>query len=354
MRRTIVIAGAVAAAGLTAALLAPVRPALAGDQLTITSWGGAYQASQRKAYFEPYAKQAGVKITEEEYNGEIAKIRAMVESKSVSWDVVDVDSQTAIQSCAEGIVETIDWKKLGLDKAKFTGSDQFDCAVPTILYATVIAYDKDKLPNGPTTIVDVFDLKKFPGKRALQKNPFVNLEWALIADGVPVKDVYKVLNTPAGVDRAFKKLDTIKKDVIWWEAGAQPPQLLADGQVVMTSAWNGRIFDANKNSGKHFVIVWDAQALDWDLWAFPKGNPRLDDAYKFVAFASSPAAQADQTHFISYGPANKDAIPNVDANVLPNLPTATDHMGNAILVDWGFWGDKGEELRQRFNAWLAQ
>ena len=123
------------------------------------------------------------------------------------------------------------------------------------------------------------------------------------------KDVYKVLNTPEGVDRAFKKLDTIKKDVVWWEAGAQPPQLLADGQVVMTSAWNGRIFDANKNSGKHFEIMWDAQGLDWDLWAIPKGDPRLDDAYKFIAFASSPDAQADQTHYISYGPAQQGRDP---------------------------------------------
>ena len=159
----------------------------------------------------------------------------MVESKSVSWDAIDVDTPTAVQGCAEGILETIDWTKLGLDRSKFTGADLMDCAVPTILYATVIAYDKDKLANGPTTIADVFD-QKFP-KRGLQKNPFVNLEWALIADGVAVKDVCnKVLNTPAGVDRAFKKLDTIKKDVVWWEAGAQPPQLLADGQVVMTSA----------------------------------------------------------------------------------------------------------------------
>ncbi len=36
-----------------------------------------------------------------------------------------------------------------------------------------------------------------------------------------------------GVDRAFAKLDTIKDSVVWWEAGAQPPQLLADGEVVM-------------------------------------------------------------------------------------------------------------------------
>ncbi len=342
---------------LTAALLAGVAfgstaPAFA-DDLTITSWGGAYSESQRKAYYEPYMKQ-GNKITEEEYNGEIAKIRAMVEAKNVTWDAVDVDTQTALAACAEGILETIDWTKLGLDRAKFIGGDLQDCAVPTIVYSTVIAYDTTKLNPGPTTIADLFDLKTFPGKRALQKNPFVNLEWALIADGVPAADVYKVLNTPEGVDRAFKKLDTIKSEVIWWEAGAQPPQILADGQAVIVSAWNGRIYNAVVADKKPFKIVWDQQGLDWDWWAIPKGTPKLDAAYKFVAFASSPEPQADQTNYISYGPANMDAVPNINADVLANLPTAPDNMKTALVLDPQFWADKGEELREQFNAWLAQ
>jgi putative spermidine/putrescine transport system substrate-binding protein len=342
---------------LTAALLAgvafaPTAPAFA-DDLTITSWGGAYSESQRKAYYEPYDK-LGNKITEEEYNGEIAKIRAMVEAKNVTWDAVDVDTQTALAGCAEGIFETIDWAKLGLDRAKFIGGDLQDCAVPTIVYSTVIAYDTTKLNPGPTTIADLFDLQKFPGKRALQKNPFVNLEWALIADGVPPAEVYKVLNTPEGVDRAFKKLDTIKSEVIWWEAGAQPPQILADGQASIVSAWNGRIYNAVVADKKPFKIVWDQQGLDWDWWAIPKGTPKLDEAYKFISFASSPEPQAEQTKYISYGPANMDAVPNIDPAVLPNLPTAPDNMKTALVVDPVFWADKGEELRERFNAWLAQ
>ena len=355
MRKSLAVVSALALAGMALGSLPAVKTALAASDLAITSWGGAYQMSQRKAYFEPYAKAQGVKVTEEEYNGEIAKIKAMVDAKSITWDVVDVDSGRAIQGCNEGVLETIDWAKLGYDRAKFIGADKYDCGVPTILYATVIAYDKDKMgDNGPKTIADIFDLQKFPGKRGLQKDPFVNLEWALIADGVAIKDVYKVLGTPEGVDRAFKKLDTIKKNVVWWEAGAQPPQLLADGQVVMTSAWNGRIYDANKNSGKHFEIMWDAQGLDWDLWAIPKGDPKLEDAYNFIKFASSVDAQADQTHYISYGPGNMDAAAKVDPAILPNLPTAPDHMGNALLTDPAFWGDKGNDLRERFTAWLAQ
>ena len=326
----------------------------AAQELTVVSWGGSYSDSQREAFLKPYAKDTGAKVTEEEYNGEIAKIRAMVETNSVTWDVIDIDTQTALAACAEGILEEIDWDKLGLDRSKFIGAELQDCAVPNIVYATIVAYDTTKMNPGPTKIADLFDLATFPGKRGLQKNPFVNLEWALLADGVPMADVYTVLNTPEGVDRAFAKLDTIKSEVVWWEAGAQPPQLLADGQVAITSAWNGRIFGAIKDEGKPFKIVWDAQGFDWDWWAMPKGGPHVEEGYKFINYASQPDKMAEQTKYISYGPSNRDAVPNIDPTVLPDLPTAPDNMGNVLMVDPQFWADKGEELRERFNAWLAQ
>jgi putative spermidine/putrescine transport system substrate-binding protein len=328
--------------------------ALAGDELTVVSWGGAYQESQHKAFIVPYIA-AGNKVTEAEYNGEVAKIKAMVEAKAVTWDVVDVDSPTALQGCAEGALETIDWAKLGLDRSKFLGSEIADCAVPDIVYGTVFGYDTTKIKdNPPTTINDLFDNKKYPGKRALWKNPQVNMEWALIVDGVDPKDVYKVLATPEGLDRAFKRLDTIKKDIVWWESGAQAPQLLADGQVIMTSAWNGRLYNAMKKDGKPFKIVWDHQALDWDWWAIPKGTPKLDAAYRYIAFAQDAQRMADQTQFISYGPSNKDSVPLIKPDILPDLPTAPDNLKTAWQLDSQFWADHGDEIKERFNAWLSQ
>jgi putative spermidine/putrescine transport system substrate-binding protein len=334
-----------------AAAMAFAETAAAAD-LTITSWGGAYQTSQRKAYYEPYAQKKGAKITEEEYNGEIAKIRAMVEAKDVTWDVVDVDTQTAQQGCDEGIFETLDYSKIR-NKSEFIPGSAMDCAVGTIVYSTIFAYDTDKLKDGPTKIADLFDLKKYPGKRALEKRPFANLEFALMADGVPANKVYEVLSTPEGVDRAFKKLDTIKKNVVWWEAGAQPPQLLASGEVVMTTAWNGRIYDANKKEGRHFKIVWDGQLQDLDLWAIPKGAKNLQASYDFIAYASDPAVMANQSKYISYGPTVKAAIPHIAPDVLKDLPTAPENSTDALLASVEFWGDNGEQLRKRFNDWLA-
>ena len=335
------------------AMLAGAVPAAAADALTVVSWGGAYQRSQDEAYFKPFQQASKMRIGTEEYNGEIAKIRAMVESGNVSWDVVDVDTQTALQGCEDGLFLKIDWSKVG-NQSKFLEGTTTDCAVGTIVYSTVLAYDADKLKPGPATIADLFDLKRFPGKRTLQKSPFVNLEFALMADGVPREQVYATLKTPAGVDRAFKKLDTIKKEVVWWEAGAQPPQLLASGEVVMTTSWNGRIYDAAKKDGKNFKIVWDGQVPDYDFWVIPKGAKNIADSYKFIAFASDPANMANQSKYISYGPTNADAIPKIAPAVLADLPTAPQNAQTELVQDYYFWGDHGEELRKRFNTWLAQ
>jgi putative spermidine/putrescine transport system substrate-binding protein len=223
-----------------------------------------------------------------------------------------------------------------------------------LVYSVVLAYDTTKLKSPPTKLTALFDTKAYPGKRALQKDPAVNLEWALMADGVPVSDVYKVLGTKAGVDRAFKKLDTIKKDIVWWESGAQPPQLLADGQVVLASSYNGRFYDAMKKDKKPFKIIWDGQALDWDWWVIPKGTPNLDAAYKFIAYATQTQPQANLTKYIAYGPANKDATAKIDPEVLKDLPTSPENMHNTLTVDPQFWADNGDQLRERFNAWIAR
>jgi len=329
----------------------PAAPA--GQQITIVSWGGAYSESQRKAYYEPYAKEKGVKVVEEEYDGELGKLKAMKDAGNVTWDALDVDSAHALSGCDEGLLEKLDYAKIG-DKSKFLPGTALDCAVGTIAYSTIFAYNADVLKdNPPTTLADLFDTAKYPGKRALLKKPFGNLEWALIADGVAGADVYKVLATPEGVDRAFKKLDTIKKDIVWWEAGAQPPELLANGEVVMTSAWNGRIGNAIKE-GKNFKIVWDYQEFDWDYWTIPAGTKNIDMAYDFLKFASDPKNMSQQSKYIAYAPTHVDAIGLVDPAIAPTLPTFPDNMKTAITTDLLFWADNNEELTKRFNAWLAQ
>src|SRR5713101_1073251 len=190
-------------------------------ELTVVNFGGANGNAQKFAYFEPFEKTTGTKVVSVEFNGELAKVKAMVEAKKVSWDVVEVDAGDLGRACEEGLFEKIDLNKIG-KKADFIPETASECGVGAFVWSTVLAYDADKLKAAPKTWADFWDVKKFPGKRGMKKGALYTLEFALMADGVPTKDVYNVLATKAGVDRAFKKLDQLKPNIQWWEAGALP------------------------------------------------------------------------------------------------------------------------------------
>lgn len=335
--------------------------ARAQESLTIVSWGGAYTRSQVEAYHKPFEAMTGVKLLSEDYNGGLAQVKAQVDTGHVTWSLVDVELSDALRGCEEGILERIPTSILppapdGTQaKQDFLPGMLQECGVGTIVWSTVFAFDGDALHGDrPTTLKDFFDTKRFPGKRGLRKSPRVNLEWALMADGVPASAVYDVLSTEAGVARAFAKLDTIKADTVWWEAGAQPPQLLADGEVVMTSAYNGRLYNAVVKEGKNFVIVWDGQVWDADLWVIPKGAKPLKTIYRFIAFSTDTQRLADQTKYISYGPARKSSMQLVSKAVKPHLPTEQSNFAKALQNDFEWWADHNDEMNQRFAAWLAK
>ncbi len=361
-RKSVCLAVAGTALGMVAA-----TPALGAESLTVVSWGGAYTRSQVKAYHEPFTKKTGIKINSEDYNGGIAQIKAQVESGNIKWDLVDLEPSDATRGCDEGLLVEIDPATLPPAPDGTPATEDFldgtllPCAVSSIVWSTVYAYDASKFPGDkPSTISDFFDVKKFPGKRGLRKTPLVNMEWALMADGVPREEVYEVLSTPAGIDRAFKKLDSIKNHVVWWEAGAQPPQMLADGEVAMTSAYNGRLFNAIVKEKKPFEIVWDGQVWAVDTYGIVKGTPNLDAAMEFLKFSTDTQRLADQARWISYGPARKSSIALISTHaetgdpMMPHMPTTPEHMKTALATNTEFWTDNQDELNERFTTWLAR
>ena len=336
---------------LVAALAAfACLPALAQKQLTIVNFGGANANAQKKAFYEPYEK-TGTKVVAVEYNGEQAKVKVMVDTKNVTWDAVEVESPDVARGCDEGLFEKLDWSKVG-NKADFLPAAVTDCGIGIFVWSTVMAYNGDKLKVGPKTWADFWDTKKFPGKRGLRKGARYNLEFALMADGVKPADVYKTLATKEGADRAFRKLGELKSSIQWWEAGAQPPQFLVAGDVVMSTVYNGRI-DAANREGKNLVIAWTGGIYDLDYWVIPKGDANKDAALKFIAFASTPAAQAEYAKNIAYGPTNTKALAKLDAKTLSNLPTAPANAKDALQFNLKFWADQGEDLEKRFASWAT-
>ncbi|MEM9048607.1 MAG: extracellular solute-binding protein [Pseudomonadota bacterium] len=368
-RKTILLG---AASGL--ALVATAAIADMADEITLVSWGGAYQSSQINAYSDPYAAMhPGLSVTWDESSAEaVPKLRAMNEAGNVTWDVVDVVAADAIRLCDEGLALEIDFDAVLPAAPDGTpASEDFgdllvsDCFIPQIVYSTTFGYRTDIEAWGakvPTSVCDIFDLEGFPGKRSLEKRPIANMEWALICDGVSIEDVYDVLETEEGIARAFAKLDTIKDSVVWWSAGAETPQLLADGEVVIGSTYNGRLFSVIEEQNQPVAILWDWQMFDLDGWIIPTGLPedRLERALDFVKFATDTQRLADQAKYISYGPARASSAPLVGKHatlgidMAPHMPTDPANATNTFLFNYEWWADYRDDIDARYQAWLAQ
>jgi len=328
-------------------------------ELTAVSFGGAYGAAQKQHMIDPYTAKTGTKILFEDYSGGIAEIKAQVEAGNVQWDVVDIEVIDLERACSEGLLEVIPSSILeaGADgtpalKDFIPSALANECGVGNIVWTIIYAYNEKTIGSVmPNTIGDFFDTAKIPGKRAMRKRPQVNLEWALIADGVAPAKVYDVLATEAGQARAFAKLDTIKGDIVWFDSWSQVPQLLNDGGAVMGQSANGRIFDAIKKDGKPFKMVWDAHVYDLDVWAVVKGTKKKDLAFDFISFATGTKPLSGMPD-VAYGPTRASSMALVDASVIPDLPTS--HLDKGVKANGIFWADYGESLGEKFNEWLLK
>ena len=339
----------------------------ADEAITIVTWGGPYERSQTKAYFEPFTAQTGIAINIEKYSGGIAELRKQVQEGDVSWDLVDMTMADNQAACKQGLLEPIDHSILApaLDgtpaREDFIDGALTRCGVTQIVYAMVMAYNRDAFPGErPSRMTDFFDLQRFPGKRALQKIPEANLEWALMSYGVPGPDLYHLLSTERGLRLAFDRLDSIKDHIIWWTDTARPVELLMAGEAVMVSQYNGRLFDAAAIQGHPIEIIWDAQVYELGAWGIPKGSSKREAVEQFIQFATGTRPLAEQARYIAYGPARKSSMKLVSTHaetgvdMRPHMPTYPANFETAILKDTEWYASLHDRINKRFNEWLAE
>lgn len=334
----IVFAAAVAAA------LGSAMPAHA-KQIVFTSWGGTTQDAQKEAWADPFTKETGVKVLQDGPT-DYGKIKAMVESGNVTWDVVDVEGDYAVKAGKDGLLEKLDFNVI--DKSKLDPRFVTPYSVGSFYYSFVIGCNADAVDGKcPKTWADLFDTKKFPGKRTFYKwsAPGV-IEAALLADGVKPKDLY-----PLDLDRAFKKLDTIKDDIIWWGTGAQSQQLLASAEAPFGSFWNGRV-DALKKTGVNAETSWDQNITAADELVVPKGSKNRDLAMKFIALATSAKPQAEMAAATGYAPINKDSAALMEESVRKTLPD--QQQATQVNADMNYWAAHRDEIAKRWYAWQTK
>jgi len=346
--------------------------------VTIASWGGAYTNSQKLGYGDPAAKKLGIPINWVDYSGGLSEITAQKEAGAITWDIIDVYAMDTINGCDEGLFVEFDFDKdFGPAPDGTVASKDFfapmpsKCAVGNILYTWNYAYHNDAFGSKkPKTIKDFFNTKKFPGKRGIYKYPVSNLEIALAADGIkPGKGgakIYKALNTEKGVTRAMDKIKALCEDpnggCVFWSAGAKPPELLMSGEVVMTTGWNGRFFNAMQD-GAPLTMVWDGQGIDYQYMVVVKGGPNEADAMKAIREMMSTEGLAGSAKHIAYSPFRKSSLAVIAAgepwykdgktNMLPQMPSAKANTKNYFLVDAIYWADNNTELTERWEAMMA-
>jgi putative spermidine/putrescine transport system substrate-binding protein len=347
--------------------------------VVVVSWGGAYTESQKLGYGDPAAKKLGIPIDWVDYSGGLSEVKAQKAAGAITWDIIDVYAMDTIIGCDEGLFVEFDFDKDFPPAPDGTPASQdmfttmpSKCAVGNILYSWTYAYHDEKIGSKkPKNIKDFFNTKKWPGKRGIYKSAMHNLEIALAADGVkPGKGgskIYEILETDAGLDRAFNKIKELCTDpkggCVFWSAGAKPPELLMQGEVVMATGWNGRFFNAEIGEGAPLKQVWDAQGLDYQYMSIVKGGPNQADAMKAVAEMTSTHGLAGSAKYIAYAPWRKSSLKVIEAgepwykdgktNMMEQMPTHPNNTKNYFLVDPIFWADNSTEIGERWEAMKA-
>jgi putative spermidine/putrescine transport system substrate-binding protein len=317
----------------------------------VCSWGGALQAAQRKAYFEPFQKLCGIRVIESE-GPDAVKVKAMVDTGNVEYDVGEFDRSDVINLQKKGDY----WEPINYDLFDTQHIDpvfRYKYSIDMLPYAQIMAFRTDAFGGRkPKGWKDFWDLKAFPGPRTMSSGTgglIPELELAEIAAGTPIDRIY-----PIDIDAAYASLAKVKPAVVkWWTAGAMPAQMLADKEVVLGTAWNGRI-DAIQRAGAPVEIAWDQGMLRTDVWAVPKGAANRENAMKFSAFITMAVTQARLSMLIPYGFVNSGAASLLSPERLKVLPTAPAIRDRLFVFNSQWWADNVDAVSRKWASWVLE
>jgi putative spermidine/putrescine transport system substrate-binding protein len=337
---------------ITALTLLATNVALA-DDLNVATYGGAWMDAAKAAYWAPFQQQTGIKIIGDVTDDSLGAIRALAANTPAKWDVMEADMLEATEACNEGLVHPID--KSLLPAADFIPSSIQECGVASAAIGVVMVVNKDKFGgSGPKTWQDFWDVKRFPGKRAMSRYVQSVAVIALLADGVPPAQVSTELRKPGARERVFKKLAEIKDDLVFITTGTEFIQGLVSGSYDMAVGWNARVNTANKETGDKFEIIWSAgYNLGMNAYLIPKTAAHPEAAMKYIAFVSNPAYQAKFMEMFPYGGPNKKAYELLSVQERDLQPADPAHLPFAVPDDYEFWAGRYDEWQQALEAWIA-
>ncbi len=334
---------------MTVVALVAMAPADA-HALTIVTRGEGTEAAVVEAYTRVFTATTDVPVHTETWEGGMDALRTR--APETNWDLIQVDPDELTAGCAEGLFEKLDWTAIG-GKDHYHAMGVSDCGAGATVSNMVLAWDRDKFQATPTWS-DFWDVAKIPGKRGLAKSVRGALEFALLADGIALGDVYKTLGTADGIDRAFRKLDQLKPYIVWWQTPSDAAKILGSGDVLMTATPSRVIVQANRGEKRNFGVQFAASLYEPRYWAILKGAPNLRDAQQFLYFTGAAGIEARLFRASGEVGLAKGANEWLTPDQQAFSPTLKANESTALRIDNGFWHDNLAKLRVRFDAWLAQ
>jgi putative spermidine/putrescine transport system substrate-binding protein len=345
-RRSMVKGGTVLAGALLTGVAARARAAqrFEGRTVVFSSYGGSYQQNEKTCYCDPFTEKTGAKVLQDGPMDE-AKFRVMVESGHPTWDVAEAALNFLYSGAKQNLFQKLDMSRI--DVSRIDPRFVTEYGVGNVATSYNIAYNTKLIAPGehPKSWADVFDLKKFPGPRSLMNKVVPMMEIALLADGVAMEKLY-----PIDAARAFKRLDTIKQNVVWWDTFSQSQQLIVDGQASCGVMNSGRVFDSFKK-GASVAVEWNQNIQNGGFWVILRGSENVDVAHGLINEMAVAANQAKMADLNAYSPTNLDALALVNPDVRSWLPLDPANAKLGVLINGGFWAEHQSELNDRWNEW---
>ena len=312
----------------------------------VNSYGGVWETSWRKAFFDPFTAQSGIEIKTVP-GVSFAKLKAEVQTGNYEYDQSNLGDSEYAQAVHEGLLEKVD--KEAAKTEQLPPSLVREYGIVSYSLGTNLVYRKDKFPNGgPQSWADFWNVEKFPGPRCLFDRSFTCLAFALLADGVPTDKLY-----PMDIDRAFRKMDQIKPHIkVWWRDGAQSQQLIRDAEVDMIGMWSARAIDLIDDKVP-LELVWNGAELYWSNLIVPKGDPNAKAAWQFVNFVAQAQPQANFAMLLPYGPANPAARALMPEGRLKQTPAWPGNEKVMFQHDAAWLAPRLAEIRERWTQWMT-
>lgn len=344
-RRQALAALAALGAAATASPAAAQQGAGAPRALVMVNWGGIANEAFGRFYGEPFAAaNPGWRVQQDSTGPSAGRIRSMVESGRVTWDICDSSASSSVLLGRQNLLAPVNYSIVNRADV-VQPSFALEHGAAPYSFSSVLCYDSARFPNGPPrSWADFWDLRRFPGQRLLRRDAVAVLEAAQMSLGRDVGNVY-----PLDVRAALRRVAEIRRNCVYWNSGSESEQFLRTGEAVMGQIWHTRATVLQRETNGRIRFVWNQGVLQPGIFVIPRGAPGGEMVQRLLAsMLSNEDAQIGLLQFLGNGPTNPRAAAKVPAEFRALNPTDPDNARLQVPIDGAWWGGNYAQVNQDF------